>query len=234
MLSAQKLGDEEGANGYEGPCDSPISEVRGLGNVKVGKFYPRGSVLFVEGEPPRGIYVLCEGRVKVSIASAEGKTAVLRIAQTGDLLGIDSALTGHSYGATAETLEPSRIDFISRADLVNLLDRDKRGYLRVAESLSRRLSGLVEHTRLISLSQSASEKLARLLVRWCSELGKRTPQGIRITSGLTHEEIGQMICASRETVTRLLGDLKRKHIVNLVGNVILVRNRKALEALARC
>src|SRR6266480_1298596 len=96
-----------------------------------------------------------------------------------------------------------------------------------------KLTQLVEHTRLLFLSQSASEKLARLLVRWCDELGKRTPQGIRITSGLTHEEIGQMICASRETVTRVLGELKRKHIVNLVGNSIFVRNRKALEYVGR-
>src|SRR5260370_6384592 len=86
MLTAQNLGDEEGANGFaDGPCDSPINEIRGLDNVKVGKDYPRGSVLFVEGQQPRGVYVLCEGRAKVSIASAEGKTLVLRIAQPGSI-----------------------------------------------------------------------------------------------------------------------------------------------------
>lgn len=106
MLSAKDLEDNEGANGSVAqiPCDSPISEVRGLDNVKVGKYYPHGSVLFVEGQQPRGVYVLCEGRAKVSIASAEGKTLVLRIAQSGDLLGINATLTGEPYGATAETL----------------------------------------------------------------------------------------------------------------------------------
>jgi len=177
--------------------------------------------------------VLCEGRAKVSIASAEGKTLVLRIAQSGDLLGINATLTGQPYGATAETLERCRIDFISRADLMKLLDRDKKAYLGVAQSLGNKLRGVVEHTRLLFLSQSASEKLARLLIRWCNELGKRTPQGIRITSGLTHEEIGQMICASRETVTRVLSEFRRRHIVRLVGNAIFVRNRKALESVAR-
>ena len=235
MLSAQNLEHEAGANRLaDGPCDSPISKVRGLDNVKVGKYYPRGSVLFVEGQPPRGVYVLCDGRAKVSIASAEGKTLVLRIAQPGDLLGMNATLTGQSYGATVETLERCRIDFISRADLLKLLDRDKKAFLGVAQSLSSKLTRLVEHTRLLFLSQSAAEKLARLLVRWCNELGKRTPQGIRITSGLTHEEIGQMICASRETVTRVLSEFRRKHIVNLVGNSIFVRNRKALESLAGC
>ena len=233
MLSAQNLGHEEGANALaEKPCDSPISEVRGLDGVKTGKYYPRSSLLFVEGQQPLGVYVLCEGRAKVSIASAEGKTLLLRIAQPGDLLGINATLTGQPYGATAQTLERSRIDFIARADLLKLLDRDKKAYLGVANSLSTQLTRLVEHTRLLFLSQSASEKLARLLVRWCNEFGTRTPQGIRITSGLTHEEIGQMICASRETVTRVLGEFRRKQLIALVGNSIFVRNRKALESVA--
>jgi CRP/FNR family transcriptional regulator len=236
MKSAKDLGYGEGANesAHQIPCNSPISELRGVDSLRVSKYHPRGSVLFVEGQPPRGVYVLCEGRAKVSIASAEGKTLVLRIAQSGDLLGMNATLTGQPYGATVETLEPCRINFISRGDLLKLLDRDKKAYLGVAQSLGSKLTRLVEHTRLLFLSQSASEKLARLLVRWCDELGKRTPQGIRIASGLTHEEIGQMICASRETVTRVLGELKRKHIVNLVGNAIFVRNRKALESVARC
>lgn len=234
MLNAQNRGHEESANGFaDGPCNSPISEVRGLDNVKVSKYYPRGSVLFVEGQQPRGVYVLCEGRAKVSIASSEGKTLVLRIAQSGDLMGIIATLTGQPYGATAETLERCRIDFISRADLLKLLERDKKAYLGVAQSLSNKLTRLVEHTRLLFLSQSSSEKLARLLVRWCHELGKRTPQGIRISSGLTHEEIGQMICASRETVTRVLSEFRRKQIISLAGNAIFVHNRKALESVAR-
>jgi CRP/FNR family transcriptional regulator len=233
MLSAKDLEDNEGSNeSAQIPCESPISEARGLNNLKLTKHYPRGSVLFVEGERPRGVYVLCAGRAKVSIASAEGKTLVLRIAQPGELLGMNATLTGQPYGATVETLERCRIDFISREDILKLLDRDKKACLGVAHALSRKLSSAVEHTRLLFLSQSASEKLARLLVRWCDEHGKRTAQGIRIDSGLTHEEMAQMICASRETVTRVLGDFKRKQIVSLADNSIIVRNRKALELLA--
>jgi CRP/FNR family transcriptional regulator len=71
-----------------------------------------------------------------------------------------------------------------------------------------------------------------LMVRWCDEGGKRTSQGIKIVTGLTHEEIAQMICTSRETVTRLLSQFKRQHLVSLVGTTIFIRNRKALEALA--
>ena len=236
MKSAKDLRDNEGANASVGqtPCNSPISELHGLDNLKVSKYYPRGSVLFVEGQRPRGVYVLCEGRAKVSIASAEGKTLVLRITHAGELLGINATLTGEPYGATAETLERCRIDFIARDHLLKLLDRDKRIYVGLAQALSRKISSVVEHTRLLFLSQSSSEKLARLLVKWCDDHGKRTAQGIEIKSGLTHEEMAQMICASRETVSRVLSEFKRKNIVTLVDNAIFVRNRKALEAMARC
>jgi CRP-like cAMP-binding protein len=132
-----------------------------------------------------------------------------------------------------ETLDRCRIDFISREDLLRSLDRDKKAYLGVARAMGAKLNGVIDHSRLVLLPQSAGEKLARLLVRWCDELGKRTPQGIQINSGLTHEEVGQMICVARETVTRLLSEFKRMHIVSLGDNSILVRNRKALELLAR-
>jgi CRP/FNR family transcriptional regulator len=233
MLSAKGLKDKEGSKASTHVlCDSAISELRGLDDVKVSNYYPRGSVLFAEGQRPRGVYILCEGRAKVSIGSAEGRTVVLRIAEAGDLLGVNSVLTGRPSGATVETLERCRIDFVSRSEFMKLLAHDNRAYLGVARSLGNKLSRVMEHARLLLLSQTAAEKLAGLLVRWCDDRGKRTAQGIRINTGLTHEEIAQMICSSRETVTRLLGEFKRKQIVNFVGNAIFVRDRKALESVA--
>lgn len=232
MLSGNGQKDDEGLNGSEqNPCDSPISKVRGLDKLRVRKYYARGSVLFAEGQPPRGIYVLCEGKVKVSIASSEGKTFVMGIAQPGGLLGLNATVTGQPHLATVQTLERCRMDFISREDLLKALDRDKRSYLSVAQCLSSDLTDLIDHTRLLFLSQSAPEKLARLLLKWCDQSGKRTSQGIRITPGLTHEEIAQTIGTSRETVTRALNMLKRKHILHPENGDLLIRNRAALMAL---
>lgn len=236
MLSAKDLKNNDGADGSAAqvPADFPISEISGLNSLKLTRLYPRNSVLFVEGQPSRGVHVLHSGRAKVSITSAEGKTLVLRVAQPVDLLGINATLTGRPYGATVEALEPCRIDFIPRESLLKLLKQDEKACLEVAQVLSRKLSGVVDHSRLLFLSRSASEKLARLLVRWCDEGGKPTAHGIRINLGLTHEEMAQIICTSRETVTRLLADLKRKQVVSLSDNAIFIRNRKALELAARC
>lgn len=198
------------------------------------KYYPRGAVLFLEGQMPCGIFVLCEGSAKVSITSAEGRALVVRVAKPGDLLGMNATLSGIAYGSTVETLECCRIDFIAREDVLQLLDRDRRICLSIAHALSSRLREVVEHSRLLFLSNSATEKLARLLVRWCDDHGKATAEGIRINSSLTHEEMAQMICTSRETVTRVLGDFKRKEIVTWGDNAIFIRDRGALEILACC
>ena len=194
--------------------------------------YPRGAILFVEGQPSNGIYVLRDGRVKVSIASAEGRILVLRIAQPGDLLGINATLAGRPYGATVQAIQGCRVDFIARADLLKLLAHDKRVYAELAQVLSQKLSNVVEHVRLLVLSNSVLERLARLLLGWCDEQGVSTNRGIRIDSGMTHEDMAEMIWASRETVTRAFGELKRNRIISLFDNAIFVHNRKALESLA--
>lgn len=144
-----------------------------------------------------------------------------------------STLANKPYCATAETLERCRIDFIPRDKLMELIDRDRKTYLDVAQALSRTFSGLIEQVRLLLLSRSATEKLARFLIGWCDESGERTGQGIRLDSSPSHEEIAQIICTSRETVTRVLGDFKRKRLISLIGKTIMVHNRKGLESLAR-
>jgi CRP/FNR family transcriptional regulator len=221
-------------NAAEQPSfESVLGQLRGFAQSIFTKEYPRGSFLFGEGEKARGVYILSEGRAKVTINSAEGRTLVLRVAQPGELLGINATLTGRPYQATVKTLDKCRVDFIPREQFLKLLDRNQHIYVGLAQALSGKLNYLVEHTRLLFLSHSAEEKLARLLLRWRDDFGIRTPQGMRIDPRLTHEEIGEMIGSSRETVTRLLSELRQKRILSLANNALFIRNRKALEALAK-
>jgi CRP/FNR family cyclic AMP-dependent transcriptional regulator len=214
--------------------DSLLKEILGRQDIKLSSLHRRGTVLFSEGQPVRGVYVLRVGRAKVSISSSAGKVLLLRIAQPGDLLGVNSTLKNSPYDATVETLEPCRTDFISGSDFIDLLDRSKGARIRASDALSKELTEIFERVRYLLLPKSTGEKLARLLLKWCDELGQVRPKGIRVSHGLTQEEIAQMICASRETVTRLFAELKRKRIVSLAENAIIVRNRKALESLACC
>jgi CRP/FNR family cyclic AMP-dependent transcriptional regulator len=226
--------DNDVENGQEPilSCASPLHAIDGFERITTGKVYPRGAALFVEGQAASGVYVLCAGRVKLWITSAGGKKLIVRIARPGDLLGIHAALTGHSYEATAETLAPCRIDFISRTDLLGFLDRQKSFGLGLAMAVSKDFTEFVAHARTLLLSISAAEKLARLLMAWSDAFGQHTPVGIHLQTLLTHEELGQMIGVSRETVTRTLNALKREQVIRTKNGDLWIRDRVALAALA--
>lgn len=211
---------------------SLLQDLQGLQDVKLSSIHPRGDILFAEGQPARGVFLLSSGRAKISIASAEGKTMILRVARPGDLLGVNAVLRERPYEATAQTIDRCRIDFIPRSDFLRLMEKSKTARIAVSMSLCSELSESLERTRTLLLSQSTAEKLARLLLKWCVEFGEPINNEIRLNHGLTQEEIAQMICASRETVSRLFAELKRKQIVRVNGVGIFIRNRAALESIA--
>jgi len=98
---------------------------------------------------------------------------------------------------------------------------------------SRQFSDFVDHTRMLALSESALEKLARLILRWSRDFGERTSEGIRVRVVLTQEEIAQIIGASRETVTRLFSALKRDQIIRVKRDSLWIRDSEALASLAQ-
>ena len=81
------------------------------------------------------------------------------------------------------------------------------------------------------LAQSTAEKLGKLLLDWCALHGEATPKGTRLKVLLTHEEIAQMIGTTRETVTRLLSDYKKRRLIDVKGSNFFVLDRGQLEAL---
>ena len=215
------------------PFNSPLRAIPGIDRVSRTRIYPRGAVLFHEGNIARGVYVLSSGRAKVSISSAEGKKLIIRIARAGDILGLYAGVTRRPYEATAEMVEGGRVDFIARADLLNLMLQEPKLNADLVETFSRQFSEYVDNTRMLLLSESALEKLARLIVRWGRDFGERTSEGIRVKLLLTQEEIAQIIGASRETVTRLFSTLKRDQIIHVKRDSMWIRDSEALAALAQ-
>ena len=124
------------------------------------------------------------------------------------------------------------MNFIDRNALMRLLDKYGELGLHSAQALREFQSEYRDIHELV-LARSSAGKLARLLLSWSA--GREREGGaseVRIRSSLTHEEIAQMIGSSRETVTRLLSDLKKKELIRLEGSTLVIRNRIALEALA--
>lgn len=210
---------------------SLVREIHASNVSNLNSLHGRGKVLFSEGEPARGIYILRTGRTSVSITSREGRVVILRMAEAGDVLGLNSVLGGSSYDATVKTVMPCRTDFITRAELLDLLERPA-GAKAMLTILRRELTELTNRTRSLLLLQTAGARLAKLLLEWSRGKGLNTPGATRIDNPFTHEEIAQMICSSRETVTRLLAIMSRRQIIQINSRSILIRDRTSLEAMA--
>ncbi|HEX6639537.1 MAG TPA: Crp/Fnr family transcriptional regulator [Thermoanaerobaculia bacterium] len=207
-------------------CNMADEPVEALDAIKFTAAYPKGALLFVEGEQPRGVFILCGGRVKLTTTSTEGRTLIVKIANHGEILGASAAILGKPYEVSAEVLEPSQVSFVRREDFLRFLNAYTEACMHTAQQLSEKYEAAQREIRSLGLAHTTSEKLARLILGW-SEDGEVTPQGTRMQVLLTHEEIGQMIGTTRETVTRLLSEFKRKNLISIKGSsLFLIANQQ--------
>jgi CRP/FNR family transcriptional regulator, cyclic AMP receptor protein len=208
-------------------CNLPPAAVQRLNEIKSTAVYPKSAMLFIEGQQPRGVFVLCTGKTKLSTSSAEGKTIITKISEAGDVLGLNAVISNHPYEVTAEMIEPGQANFITRDALLHFLRENGEVAVRVAEQLSRNYYTAYEEIRTLGLTTSPSEKFAKLLLGWAA--GNGDPLSMKVT--FTHEEIAEMIGTTRETVSRLFSEFKRKQLVQLKGATLFIRNKAALEKM---
>jgi CRP/FNR family transcriptional regulator, cyclic AMP receptor protein len=211
-------------------CHLPKSVMEAFQPLKFTIAYPAGATLFVEGETCRGIYVVCRGRVKLSATSKEGQTLILKVAQPGEVLGLSATVAGIPHGTTAETGQPCQLNFVRRDDFLKFLTEHSDACMHAAIQLSRECQQAYQQLRSFAVS-SASERIARLMLDWSHEdSGMASPHRIKVA--LTHDEIGQIIGMSRETVTRTLAALRKQSIAKLHRSTLLIQNMSAVQKLA--
>jgi CRP/FNR family transcriptional regulator, cyclic AMP receptor protein len=193
--------------------------------------YPAHTVLFNETQPATGIVIVLEGEVRLSINSSEGRRLSFRIAKAGEVLGLSAVVSGKGYEMTAETLYPAKVAHVTRQQFLQFLNSHPEVYQTVAREMIRSFNVACEQLRMVGLATSAPERLARLLLGW-SENSERTESGARCRLAMTHEEIGEFIGASRETVTRTLSTFKHRRLVAQHGATLTIPNPRALETYA--
>jgi CRP/FNR family transcriptional regulator len=207
--------------------------VRDLVSLEHPTSYPSNMIVFSEKDSLPGVYVVLEGEVKLSINSSDGRRLIMRIAKKGEILGLDSALTGRASEITAETLYPAKLAIISRQNFLGFMVRHPEAYKTVTEELGRQIGMACAQLRTVALSSSAPEKLARLLLEF-SQNGQVTDAGAKFRFSLTHEEIGEFIGTSRETVTRTLSAFKTRRLVDFKGSTLTIPSKTALASYAGC
>jgi CRP/FNR family cyclic AMP-dependent transcriptional regulator len=199
-------------------------------------FYPKGGMFFLEGQPATGVFLLRAGRVKESMASNTGKTAIVRVSGPGVILGLSAVLTGTPHECTVETLEATHADFVRKAPFLHLLKTSGQLGQIVANQLSGNCKEAYTAIRCLGISGSVTERLARLLLQWAEkcplENQNRDRAGVRIRVTLTHEEISQFVGSTRETTSRILGRFREKEWLSINGSIWTLANESALRRLA--
>jgi len=213
-------------------CNLPPAAVQRLSAITFASSYPEGATLFVEGQTGRGVFILCSGRVKLSTSSIDGKTLIIRLSEPGEVLGLPSTVTGTPYELTAEVVEPTQANFVSRQDFLDFLREYGDVALRVAQQLGATYHRAVSGMRTIGLSHSAGEKLARFVLDLFAD--HNSEKGVvKAKLTLTHEEIAQIIGTSRETVTRTFADFKKKNLLIVKGSNLIVKDRAGLDKIVQ-
>ena len=135
-------------------CNLPEDVLEAFDGIKSLSVYPRGAVLFREGSAAKGMFVVCEGRIKLSLCSESGRRLTLRIAGPGEVLGLSASLSSTPFEVTAEALENATVACVKRKDLLCFLRDHREACLQVVHLLSRDLHTAYERVRSVGLGRS--------------------------------------------------------------------------------
>ena len=193
--------------------------------------FPAGDILFVEGQTARSISVVCEGRIKLTKTSRGGRTLLVKIATDGDVLGLSAALANSVYEVTAQATERTQIRSLQQKAFLEFMRRHAEVGLRAAESLSNDYLSVLSDAGRLALPGSNAGRLAHLLLELAvdSEDGLKTQPDFHMS--FRHDELASMLGCSRESITRVMSDFRRKGIIMVKGTRMTMLRREALERL---
>jgi CRP/FNR family transcriptional regulator/CRP/FNR family cyclic AMP-dependent transcriptional regulator len=190
------------------------ADLEDIASHLIERRFPKHSTVVEEGLPGDYMYVIREGRVKVTKASDDGREKIMNFLEKGSFFGDMALLTGEVRSASVKTLEPTRLLALSRRDFIDILRQSPDLALAVIEELTNRLRETNEQASSLSF-QGVKERTRGLFERIAQPDPARGHR--RMTPALTHQQIADMIGTSRETVTRAVKQLKEEGWLDQAG-----------------
>jgi CRP/FNR family cyclic AMP-dependent transcriptional regulator len=182
--------------------------------------YPKHAVLISEGDRSDSLYVIRSGRVKVYVGDADGKEVILSIQGPGEYFGELALIDDAPRSASVVTLDKSQLCVVSRGDFQRCLAQNPRIALEIIRALAARVRALTENVRDLALLDVYG-RVARTLLKLATEReGERA-----IEQRLTHQDIANMVGASREMVSRIMKDLVDGGYIRIKNKMITIPGR---------
>jgi CRP-like cAMP-binding protein len=195
------------------------------------RWYAATTTLFREGETAAGLFVVRSGLVRLLHFGADGKTAVVRMATPGTLLGLVASVTGEPYLFTAEAAEESRVELLPRRVFVRLLLEQPAFavelLVRVSQDLADSQQRLCEATE-----NSLPERLLRRLRELAAACGVPTPEGVLLDLRLTVQDLADSVGCSRQWASRLVGELESSGMIRRRGRRFVLSTAALADATA--
>jgi len=205
-------------------------EMQSLSARAVRKLYDDGELVFSEGEPCEGFYVVLAGKIRIFKTSANGREQVLAIEGPGSSVAELPVFDGGRYPASVAAIEPSEMIFISRKDFQAFCLEHPQVALKVLAvvgSRLRRLVGIIEELSFTTVRQ----RLVAHLLRLADDIGQKTDRGIEIMLPGSHQDLAHQIGTVRELVSRNLSRLQAEGLLELDARHIVIRDPKGLREI---
>lgn len=209
------------------PLDA--SEIQFLAARAGLKSYGPGELLFSEGDPCSGLFVVATGRVRIFKTSANGREHVLAIEGPGSSIAELPVFDGGNYPASAAALEKSDLVFVSRADFRAICLEHPEVALKVLQVVGGRLRRLVGIIEELSFT-TVRHRLISWLLRQAKTEGRPTDRGPAFSLGASHQELAAQIGTVRELVSRNMARLQAQGFIEMNGREVVILDLEGLEA----
>lgn len=203
------------------------AELAAVGSRAIEQKLSKGEILFLAGDPARGLFVIVEGAVRAFRVGADGREQVIHVERAGAVVGDLPLFDEGLCPSTVAGEEDSLLLFLPKAEVHRLLMDHPRIALAALKVLAHRLRNCANLVETLSL-HDVDRRLARLLLVEARTTGRRTPHGIEFDFALTHQQVASRIGSVREVVSRAFSRLQSGGFVRVEGKKVLVPDERAL------
>lgn len=204
-------------------------EMRALCARVANKRFHRGELLFSEGDPCSGLFLVASGKVRIFKTSPAGREQVLALEGPGSSFAELPIFDGGKYPASASAVEDAETLFISRKDFQGFCREHPDVALKVLAVVGSRLRRLVGIIEDLSFS-TVRQRLISVLLRAAQESGNAAKTGIRLELAKSHQDLAAELGTVRELISRNLGRLQAEGLIEVDGRAILIKDLAALKS----
>jgi CRP/FNR family cyclic AMP-dependent transcriptional regulator len=197
------------------------SDLREISKVAMTQLFKKDNMILIEEEVGSTMFIILDGRVKISRISDDGREVILSILSEGDFFGEMSILDGQNRSANVVTLEDSRILVIRREDFLRMLHDYPQIAINLLKELAARLRRSDSQIKSLSL-QNATGKVASTILRIADDSGKIHLGQVEIPRLPPQQDLANMAGTSRETISRVIKSLCEKGYLKKEGNRLII------------